>query len=156
MGPAERQAARQRGLDQPVDRQWLPRWGGAACAVAGCMPMLAALFGGAAAAAGSQGMGMMASSMGGGMTAGTAGWVTALGNLSWPLLIVSVALLVWSFARTAARARAVAYAGVGLLVVNQLAMTPWLFLPALALLAIAFALAKIGRRSAAPATAGAR
>ena len=147
-----------------MDRRWLPRWGGAACAVAGCMPMLAALFGGAAAAAGSQGMGMMASTMGsamgsatgGGMTAGTAGWVATLGSLSWPLLIVSVGLLLWSFARTAPRARAVAYAGVGLLVVNQLAMTPWLFLPALALLAIAFALARIGRPSGVPATAGAR
>ena len=143
-----------------MDRRWLPRWGGAACAVAGCMPMLAALVGGAAAAAGSQGMGMMGSAMGsatgGGMTAGTAGWVTALGNLSWPLLIVSVGLLLWSFARTAPRARVVAYAGVGLLVVNQLAMTPWLFLPALALLAIAFALARIGRPSGVPATAAAR
>jgi len=122
-------------------RNWLARWTGAACAVAGCMPMLAALVGGMAGASTGMAMGMMAPA--------TPGWITALGSLSWPLLVVSAALLVWSFHRTSPRARTVAYAGVALLVVNQLSMTLWLFLPAMALVAIAFALARAGSGAAA-------
>jgi hypothetical protein len=123
--------------------QWLPRWTGAVCAVAGCMPMLAAFLGGLAGAAGAQGSGMAMGMMAASPTP-PAAWITDLGHLSLPLLVVSAALLLWSFYRTEPRARAVAYAGVVLLIVNQISMTLWLFLPAMVLLAIAFALARAG------------
>lgn len=122
---------------------WASRWGGAACAVAGCMPMLFALLAGTAGATGAQAMNST-------MMMGTPvpSWVTALGSVSWPLLILSVALLVWSFWRTPAAVRIVAYFGVLMLVVNQFSMRPWLFFPALALLAAGFALAYARRQQA--------
>jgi hypothetical protein len=111
------------------------------------MPMLFALAAGGAGAAGAQAMAMVPMSMG---TAMTPGWVTALGMWSWPLLFVSVALLVWSFWRASPVSRGLAYIAVALLIVNRLDMTPWLFFPAMALLAGALALSW-ARRSA-PAT----
>lgn len=120
--------------------EWPLRWTGAACAVAGCMPMLFALVAGVAGATAAQGMAM---TMSGPMGAQPV-WVTDLGTVSWPLLLVSAGLLVWSFARTAPRARAVAYVGVAGLIINQLNMTPWVFFPAMALVVAGFWLGRRG------------
>ena len=106
--------------------------------------MLFALAAGSAGVAGAQAMAMVPMSMGAAMTPG---WVTALGMWSWPLLVVSGALLLWSFWRASPVSRALAYIAVALLVVNRLDMTPWLFFPAMALLAGAFVLSW-ARRSA--------
>ena len=134
--------------------EWAGRWGGAACAVAGCMPMLATFVAGLSGAAGA-GAAAAASGMGMGMVAGTGpvvpGWVTALGSVSWPLLLVSAALLVASFWRTPPRPRAVAYLGVAVLLANQLHMRTWLFFPGMALVGAGFAMAWASRlRAAAP------
>ena len=122
---------------------WWGRGLGMACGVAGCAPMIASLVGGVIGAVGAQGM--QAGAMGMGMRTATAstvpGWVAVLGRFSWPLLILSVLLLISSFWRTRPLARTVAYIGVGLLIINQLNMTPWLFLPAMAALVLAFLLA---------------
>lgn len=151
-GAGKRGAARQGGSG--LRRTWLGRWFGIACGVAGCAPMLAALVGGVAGAVGAQGMGAGAVGMVG-PAGGVPGWAAVLGQLSWPLLVVSVVLLVASFWRTRPLPRAVAYLGVALLVVNQFGMTPWLLLPALALVLVAFLLAAAPRRAGAP-TGGAR
>ncbi len=119
---------------------WAGRWGGAACAVAGCTPMLFALITGAAGVTSAQAMAMPAMAP---------GWVTALGTVSWPLLLVSVALLVWSFWRTSALPRTVAYIATAGLVINQLHMTPWIFGPSMLLLLVAFAVSVRGVRRAA-------
>lgn|GEM_PF-3726515 len=124
--------------------EWPGRWTGAACAVAGCMPMLFGLLAGTAGAAGAQAVGSM---MGGAVM--VPAWVSALGAASWPLLLASAALLVWSFWRTRFPARAVAYAGVAVLIANQTHMTPWLFFPGLALIVLGFTLAYTGTRPAA-------
>lgn len=128
--------------------EWAGRWGGAACVVAGCMPMLFALLVGAAGATGAQVMGatMTAGQSMPGSASQLPAWVAALGAASWPLLIVSAALLVWSFWRTRIVPRTVAYAGVAVLIANQLHMTPWLFFPALALLAAGFVLSYVSVR----------
>lgn len=127
--------------------EWTGRWSGAACAVAGCMPMLFGLAAGAAGAVGAQAMGSMMGSM------MVPGWVTALGSVSWPLLLLSAALLVWSFWRTRAAVRAVAYAGVAVLLANQTHMTPWLFFPGMGLVALAFVLSGLRPRGAAAGAA---
>lgn len=131
---------------------WAGRWTGAACAVAGCMPMIFTLLVGAAGAAGAQAMAMTT-----GMTANGVmlpGWVQDLGSLSWPLFLLSAALLVWSFWRSRAAVRALAYAGVAVLLINQTHMTLWLFFPGLALVAAAFGLAFAAGRVAAGGGAG--
>jgi hypothetical protein len=119
------------------------RGAGAACAIAGCMPMLAALVGGAAGSA-------TANYMMGAMSAAPQSveppWIVALGQFSWPLLIVSAALLIWSFRRTAPLAQGLAYASVALLVINRLDMTPWVFFPAMAVLAVAWVAAYLTAR----------
>lgn len=122
-----------------MGREWLGRWGGAACAVAGCAPMLFAVVAGSAGAAGAAmtGMGTVAMGM-------APAWVRVLGGLSWPLLAASVLLLLWSFWRAPPPARAVAYAGVALLLYNQLHMRTWLFAPGLGLVLLAFLLARAG------------
>ncbi len=124
-------------------RTWWGRGLGMACGVAGCAPMLASLVGGVIGAVGAQGM--QTEAMGMGMTTSTGsaipGWVVMLGRFSWPLLILSVLLLIISFWRTRTLSRTVAYIGVGLLILNQLNMTLWLFLPAMAALVLAFLLA---------------
>lgn len=106
--------------------QWASRWGGAACAVAGCMPMLFALLAGTLGATGAQAMGSSMMTTQGMMTNSfqKPAWVAYLGMASWPLLIVSVALLIWSFWRTAPFPRSVAYAGVFMLIVNEFYMRP--------------------------------
>ncbi len=107
------------------------------------MPLLAALVAGTAAAAGSAGTQIMMAMPMAGM--GTPGWVRALGAASWPLLAVAVVLLVWSFWRSAPLPRGVAYLAAAVLIANRLHMTPWLFFPAMALLAAGFALSTTGR-----------
>lgn len=141
--------------------EWAGRWGGAACAVAGCVPMLAALAAGVTGAAGAEVAGaaragaaatsgtmmmpvMGAAAVGTSGAAAAPGWVAALGDASWPLLIVAAGLLVWSFWRTSGAARVVAYTGVAALIVNQLHMRSWLFLPAMALVAGGFVLSYVG------------
>ena len=129
-------------------RTWLGRWLGLACGAAGCAPMLAALIGGAAGALGAQAHGM--GGMGATTTAASVpGWVAVLGRWSWPLLVVSAVLLVASFWRTPPLPRAVAYAGVVLLIANQFSMNTWLLLPSVGLLLVAFLLASLRRRGAA-------
>jgi hypothetical protein len=142
--------------------EWAGRWGGAACAVAGCMPMLAAFAAGLSGAAGAgaaAAAGGMAAGMGMAPAVGAApavpGWVSALGSLSWPLLLGSAALLVASFWRTPPLPRAVAYAGVAVLLANQMHMRGWLFFPGMALEGAAFALAWAGRRHGAQLRPGA-
>lgn len=114
--------------------------------------MLVGMLGGVAGAVSAQGMSVSAAMMTGpvagtGVGATPVSWVAWLGRLSWPLLVVSILLLLVSFWRARPPARAVAYAGVALLVVNQFGMTPWLFLPALILVLTGFVLAATGRRA---------
>ncbi len=123
---------------------WFGRGAGAACAVAGCMPMLAALIGGAAgSAAANVGSTMMMAPV---SHPTEAGWLVLLGRLSWPLLLVSIGLIVWSFWRTARLARALSFVSVALLVVNRLDMSIWWFLPAMAVLAAAFLTSALASR----------
>ncbi len=104
--------------------------------------MIAGLVGGMVGAVGAQGMQTEAMGMMAAPTGNTVpGWVTMLGRFSWPLMMVSVILLIASFWRTRPLSKTVAYFGVGLLVINQFHMTPWLFLPAMAALVAAFVLA---------------
>jgi hypothetical protein len=131
---------------------WMGRGAGAVCAVAGCMPMLAALVGGAAGSATSNLM-MGSSMMAAASPPREPAWVVGLGQFSWPLLIVSAALLIWSFRRTGPLPRGLAYASVALLVVNRLAMTPWIFFPAMGVLAIAFVVAYMAARQTVRTTA---
>ena len=128
--------------------EWAGRWAGAACAVAGCTPLLFAALAGTAGAVGTQGVQM---GMAGG-TAMTPGWVAALGAASWPLVLLSIGLLVWSLWRAPLLARALGYAGTALLLANQFYMRLWLFLPALLLVLAGFAavLVRAGRPSQAP------
>ncbi len=127
--------------------EWAGRWGGAACAVAGCMPLLFTLVAGTTAAAGSAAPMMMAMPLAGAVTPA---WVQALGTASWPLLAASVLLLGWSFWRAAALPRGLAYLAAAALIANRLHMTPWIFFPSMALLVAGFALSYAGRRSPVP------
>ena len=131
---------------------WMGRGAGAVCAVAGCMPMLAALVGGAAGSATSTLM-MGSSMMPVASHPSEPAWVVGLGQFSWPLLIFSAGLLIWSFRRTAPLPRGLAYGSVVLLVANRLAMTPWIFFPAMGVLAIAFVVAYMTTRQAGRAPA---
>ena len=101
--------------------------------------MLFAVAAGTAGAAGAAmtGAGVLAAGM-------APAWVRVLGALSWPLLLASALLLLWSFWRAPPTARAVAYAGVALLLCNQLHMRTWLFAPGLGLVLLAFLLARGG------------
>lgn len=132
---------------------WMGRGAGAACAIAGCAPMLAALIGGAAGSATSNAM-MGASMMSVASHAAEPAWIAVLGQLSWPLLVVSAALILWSFRRTAPLPRILAFVSVALLVINRLNMTPWVFFPAMGVLAVAFFGAYRAARPAGPFTAG--
>ncbi len=128
--------------------EWGTRWTGAACAIVGCAPLLLTALAGATGAVGAQAVGVM----GGGMAAGA--WSMLLQDLSWPLLAVSAALLLWSFRQARLPARLAAYAGVMVLVINRLHMTLWLFLPALILLALGFVLEWSLARAGAPPARG--
>jgi hypothetical protein len=116
------------------------------------MPMLAALVGGAAGSAASNVM-MGSTMMASASHPVEAGWLVLLGRLSWPLLLVSVGLIIWSFRRTAPLPRALAYLSVALLVVNRLDMSLWWFVPAMAVLAAAFVVSALGQRGLKPMAA---
>lgn len=131
--------------------EWGTRWTGAACAVVGCGPLLLTALAGAAGAAGAQAAGVMGRGMG---MAAAGTWSMLLQDLSWPLLAVSVVLLLWSFRRAQLPARLAAYAGVAVLVINRLHMTLWFFLPALALVALGFVLDWSAARAGAPSSRG--
>lgn len=126
--------------------EWAGRWGGAACAVVGCVPLLFTLVAGTGAAVASAGTQMMMTAPVATATLEPPAWVRALGQASWPLLAASVVLIVWSFWRTAPLPRALAYGAAVVLIANRLHMTAWLFFPAMALLAAGFVVAHRGRR----------
>ncbi len=119
--------------------EWAGRWVGAACAVAGCTPMLFAAVAGTAGSVGAQGVRLVMGGMAGGMRPMVPGWVVWLGAASWPLLLLSTGLLLWSLWRAPGMGRLLAYGGVALLLINQFHMRLWLFIPALLLLFGGFA-----------------
>jgi chromate transport protein ChrA len=126
--------------------EWAGRWGGAACAVAGCVPLLFTLVAGTGAAVASASTQMMMTTPVATATLEPPAWVRALASASWPLLAAAVVLIVWSFWRTTPLPRALAYAAAAVLIANRLHMTAWLFFPAMALLAAGFVVAQRARR----------
>lgn len=109
---------------------------GVAGTVVSCSAMMFSLFPallgvvGASASTGVMGMGMVRSPV-------MPGWVAIVTHYSWAILAVSIILMIWAMRRTSRTAKVILGVGIVLLIFNELSMTPYLFLPALALIVLA-------------------
>ncbi len=107
---------------------------GVAGTVVSCSAMMFSLFPallGVVGASASTGM------MGMAATPVMPGWVVTVTHYSWAILAVSILLMIWAMRRTSRTAQVILGVGIILLIVNELSMTPYLFLPALALILLA-------------------
>lgn len=104
--------------------------------VLSCSAMMFSLFPallGVAAASASTGMAGMAGSA---QTTSLPGWVTMTTHYSAVILGISVLLMLWAVRRSTRTAKVIVGGGIVLLIVNELSMSPYLFLPALGLIIV--------------------
>ena len=104
---------------------------GVAGTVISCSAMMFSLFPallGVAAASASTGMMSMSSN-----TSRLPAWVTTTTHYSAVILAISIVFMLWAVRRSSRSAKVVIGIGIALLIANEISMTPYLFLPALAL-----------------------